>query len=86
MDDNLRDASEQGNIDALYSLIAMDARVLDKIDEIPFVETPLHIAAAAGHIEFAMEMMMLKPSFARSLTQMASPLCSLLCIITKPNW
>ncbi|XP_059444107.1 ankyrin repeat-containing protein BDA1-like isoform X3 [Corylus avellana] len=68
MDHNLRDASEQGNIDALYSLIAIDPKVLDKIDEIPFVETPLHIAAAAGQTQFAMEMMMLKPSFARKLS------------------
>ncbi|KAC0356738.1 hypothetical protein FH972_027097 [Carpinus fangiana] len=67
MDQNLRDAAEQGNIDALYSLIAMDPKVLDKMDEIPFVETPLHVAAAAGQTEFAMEMMMLKPSFARKL-------------------
>jgi hypothetical protein len=67
MDQNLRDAAEQGNIDALYLLIAMDPKVLDKMDEIPFVETPLHVAAAAGQTEFAMEMMMLKPSFARKL-------------------
>jgi ankyrin repeat protein len=64
---NLKDAAEQGNIDALYSLIAMDPKVLDNMDEIPFVETPLHVAAAAGQTEFAMEMMMLKPSFARKL-------------------
>jgi hypothetical protein len=67
MDHNLRDASEQGDIDALYKLIAIDAKVLDKIDEIPFVETPLHIAAAAGQTQFAMEMIMLKPSFDRKL-------------------
>jgi len=67
MDHNLRDAAEEGNIDALYASIARDANVLDKIDEIPFVETPLHIAAAAGQTQFAMEMMMLKPSLARKL-------------------
>ncbi|XP_059441803.1 ankyrin repeat-containing protein BDA1-like [Corylus avellana] len=67
MDQNLRDAAEQGNIDALYSLIEIDPEVLNKMDEIPFVETPLHVAAAAGQTQFAMEMMMLKPSFARKL-------------------
>ncbi|XP_059441797.1 ankyrin repeat-containing protein BDA1-like [Corylus avellana] len=66
-DQTLRDASEQGNVDGLYSSIARDPIVLDKIDEIPFVDTPLHMAAAAGLTEFAMEMMMLKPSFARKL-------------------
>jgi ankyrin repeat protein len=64
---NLKDAAEQGNIDALYSLIAMEPKVLDNMDEIPFVETPLHVAAAAGQTEFVMEMMILKPSFARKL-------------------
>ncbi|XP_059441801.1 ankyrin repeat-containing protein BDA1-like [Corylus avellana] len=67
MDQTLRDASEQGNLDGLYSSIARDPKVLDKIDEIPFVDTPLHVAAAAGQTQFAMEMMMLKPSFARKL-------------------
>ncbi|XP_059462018.1 ankyrin repeat-containing protein BDA1-like [Corylus avellana] len=67
MNQNLREAAEQGNIDALYSLIEIDTEVLNKIDEISFVETPLHVSAAAGKTEFAMEMMMLKPSFARKL-------------------
>ncbi|XP_017972574.1 PREDICTED: ankyrin repeat-containing protein At5g02620 [Theobroma cacao] len=34
-----------------------------------FVDTPLHIAAAAGHTDFVMEMMNLKPSFAKKLNQ-----------------
>jgi ankyrin repeat protein len=65
MDHSLRDAAHQGNIDALYTLIARDPEVLDRVDKIPFVETPLHTVASAGHIQFAMEIMMLKPSFAR---------------------
>ena len=67
MDQTLRNASEQGNVDGLYLSIARDPNVLEKMDEIPFVDTPLHVAAAAGQTEFAMEMMMLKPSFARKL-------------------
>ncbi|XP_059441873.1 ankyrin repeat-containing protein BDA1-like [Corylus avellana] len=69
MDQSLRDAAEQGSIDALYALIRRDANVLEKINEIQFVETPLHIAASAGHTKFAMEIMRLKPSFARKLNQ-----------------
>jgi ankyrin repeat protein len=42
---------------------------LERIDVIPFVDTPLHIAASAGHTQFAMEIMKLKPSFARKLNQ-----------------
>jgi hypothetical protein len=54
----LRNASEQGNVDGLYSSIARDPNVLDKINEISFVGTPLQVAATAGQTEFAMEMMM----------------------------
>ncbi|XP_062147024.1 ankyrin repeat-containing protein BDA1-like [Alnus glutinosa] len=69
MNSSLRDAARQGSIDALYASIQSDPEVLDRIDKIPFVETPLHIAAFAGHTQFAMEIMMLKPSFARKLNQ-----------------
>ncbi|KAA3481730.1 ankyrin repeat-containing protein [Gossypium australe] len=31
------------------------------IDEVPFIDTPLHIAAAAGQVDFEVEMMNLKP-------------------------
>ncbi|XP_059443820.1 ankyrin repeat-containing protein BDA1-like [Corylus avellana] len=63
------DAAQQGSVDALYALIQRDAKVLDRIDEIPFVDTPLHVAAYAGHTRFAMEIMRLKPSFARKLNK-----------------
>jgi ankyrin repeat protein len=69
MEQSLRDAAQQGSIDALYSLIRRDAYILDKINAIPFVETPLHIAASAGHTQFAMEIVRLKPSFAKKLNQ-----------------
>ncbi|XP_059441849.1 ankyrin repeat-containing protein NPR4-like [Corylus avellana] len=69
MDQSLRNAVEQGSIDALYALIREDVNVLDRIDDIPFVETPLHLAASLGYIQFAMEIMKLKPSFARKLNE-----------------
>ncbi|KAE8055479.1 hypothetical protein FH972_012319 [Carpinus fangiana] len=69
MDESLRHAAQKGNVDALYASIQKDAKVLDRIDEIPFVDTPLHVAAYAGHTQFAMEIMRLKPSFARKLNQ-----------------
>ncbi|KAE8055474.1 hypothetical protein FH972_012314 [Carpinus fangiana] len=65
MDQSLRDAAQQGNIDALYASIQKDVKVLDRIDELPFVETPLHVVAFAGHTQFASEIMRLKPSFSR---------------------
>jgi ribulose-5-phosphate 4-epimerase/fuculose-1-phosphate aldolase len=43
-------AAQLGNIDASYEyLIRRDAKVLEKIDDIPFVETPVHTAVYAGH-------------------------------------
>jgi hypothetical protein len=69
MNPSLWDAARQGSIDALYASIQSDPEVLDRIDKIPFVETPLHIVASAGHTWFAMEIMKLKPSFARKLNQ-----------------
>ncbi|KAG8480397.1 hypothetical protein CXB51_025114 [Gossypium anomalum] len=46
-----------------------DPYVLERIDDVPFFHTPLHVAVSAGHIEFMMEMIKLKPTFARKLNQ-----------------
>ncbi|GMI90309.1 hypothetical protein like AT4G10720 [Hibiscus trionum] len=67
MDPMLIEAAETGNINALHALIGDDPYILERIDQIPFVQTPLHVAANRGHIRFAMEMMNLKPSFAKKL-------------------
>ncbi|GKU87090.1 hypothetical protein SLEP1_g1541 [Rubroshorea leprosula] len=67
MDERMRDVAEAGDIEALYALIQENSFVLESIDRFPFVDTPLHIAASKGHIDFAMEMMNLKPSYARKL-------------------
>ncbi|EOY18323.1 Ankyrin repeat-containing protein, putative [Theobroma cacao] len=69
MEESLRRAAQEGNIVELYASIQRDGNVLRKIDEMEFVNTPLHIAAAEGCIDFAMEIMILKPSFARKLNQ-----------------
>jgi hypothetical protein len=63
--ERLKVVAQQGNIDGFYMLIREDVKLLEHIDELPFVDTPLHIAASVGHIPFAMEMMRLKPSFAK---------------------
>ncbi|XVE69110.1 hypothetical protein DITRI_Ditri09bG0124300 [Diplodiscus trichospermus] len=67
MNERLRSAAKEGKIDELYRLIQEDGNVLKSFDEKEFIETPLHIAAAEDRIAFAMEMMSLKPSFARKL-------------------
>ena len=43
------------------------SKLLECIDELPFINTPLHIAASYGNIQFGLELMNLKPSFARKL-------------------
>ncbi|KAG8480409.1 hypothetical protein CXB51_025065 [Gossypium anomalum] len=75
MDESLRRAARTGNVNELYTVIQRNGNVLRHFDEVEFIETPLHIAAEEGCIEFAMEMMNLKPSFARKLNhQGLSPL------------
>ncbi|KAL4289582.1 hypothetical protein GQ457_14G021370 [Hibiscus cannabinus] len=65
-------AVQENDIDALYVLIRRDPGILNGYDDVPFENTPLHIAASMGNIEFAMEMMNLKPSFARKLNRYGS--------------
>ncbi|KAF5936511.1 hypothetical protein HYC85_027640 [Camellia sinensis] len=71
----LMEAAEAGDISLLYGCIQDYPKILDSIDETAFVDTPLHIAASAGHAHFALEMMRLKPSFGGKLNpQGLSPL------------
>ncbi|XVF83553.1 hypothetical protein PTKIN_Ptkin16aG0498200 [Pterospermum kingtungense] len=67
MDENLRRAAQEGSVSDLYQIIEKDGNALRSIDEKEFFETPLHIAVDAGRTDFAMEIMSLKPSFARKL-------------------
>ncbi|KAK8973743.1 hypothetical protein V6N11_084439 [Hibiscus sabdariffa] len=69
MDRNLKAAAETSNVSQLYELIGRDGNVLRRLDEVEFIETPLHVAAEKGCIGFAMEITSLKPSFARKLNQ-----------------
>ncbi|XP_058747570.1 ankyrin repeat-containing protein BDA1-like [Vicia villosa] len=54
-------------IGVVYTVIKEDPSILENIDKNQFVETPLHIAALMGHLEYAIEIMNLKPSFATKL-------------------
>ncbi|KAK8577200.1 hypothetical protein V6N13_122192 [Hibiscus sabdariffa] len=67
MDQSLRTAARSGNVSDLYALIQRNGNVLRRLDMVEFIHTPLHIAAEEGCTRFAMEMMNLKPSFARKL-------------------
>ncbi|KAJ0256990.1 Ankyrin repeat-containing domain-containing protein [Hirschfeldia incana] len=75
MDPRLQQAAESGSTDELYALIHENPYILENMDAVPFVSTPLHVAAASGNLPFAKEMLNLKPSFARKLnTSGYSPL------------
>ncbi|XVF10922.1 hypothetical protein REPUB_Repub07fG0225200 [Reevesia pubescens] len=75
MDEPLRIAAENGDANALYAKLAQDPYLLDRIDQIPIVDTPLHVAARAGKPHFAMEVENLKPSLSWKLNHMGlSPL------------
>ncbi|XP_058180505.1 ankyrin repeat-containing protein BDA1-like [Rhododendron vialii] len=63
----MKAAAETGDINGLYDSIKEDPNVLDSIDAIPFIDTPLHTAVSAGHTYFAVEILRLKPSFGRKL-------------------
>ncbi|KAL8116101.1 hypothetical protein AgCh_022554 [Apium graveolens] len=69
MDERLNEVARTGTIDALYNLIGEDPSLLGRVDELQFVNTPLHIAAEVGNIHFVLELMRLKPSLTRKLNQ-----------------
>ncbi|KAK8655023.1 hypothetical protein V6N13_107615 [Hibiscus sabdariffa] len=69
MDERLKRIAQSGDIDALYTLIHDHPNVFKPIDETEFVDTPLHVSAISGNTGFAMELMNLKPSFARKLNR-----------------
>ncbi|XP_020874828.1 ankyrin repeat-containing protein BDA1-like [Arabidopsis lyrata subsp. lyrata] len=65
--ERIKEAAQVGDIDRLYELIEEEPKILGYFDELPFCETPLHIAAERGQTHFAMELMTLKPSLALKL-------------------
>ncbi|KAK9144700.1 hypothetical protein Sjap_004603 [Stephania japonica] len=67
MDQRLFQAALTGDIEALHELLVEDPLILERVDLAPVSDTPLHIAALAGKIEFAKEMIRLKPSFASEM-------------------
>ena len=73
MNERLEQAAESGDITALHQLIDESEKAAEsgwsrllKVKNCDF-QTPLHIAASAGHIQFATEVMRLMLSFAREL-------------------
>ena len=69
MDPKLLRVAQSGSVNALYSLLQKDPCILQNVDVLPFIHTPLHEASSTGKIDLAMELMILKPSFAKKLNE-----------------
>ncbi|XP_031475570.1 ankyrin repeat-containing protein BDA1-like isoform X2 [Nymphaea colorata] len=60
--DSLKQCTLKGDIKTLQDLVNEDGQILDRVLE-DWEETPLHIAARMGHVEFARLVLQLKPEF-----------------------
>lgn len=69
MDRRLWEAAKKGDVHQLQSLIKETPLILRAVSLAGSNETPLHIACLSGHLEFAKEIIHLRPEFARELNQ-----------------
>ncbi|KAH0766148.1 hypothetical protein KY285_002019 [Solanum tuberosum] len=69
MDRRLREAAQKGDVHHLQSLIKEVPFLLSTVSLAGSNETPLHIACLSLHLEFAKEIIRLRPEFARELNQ-----------------
>ncbi|KAL5724050.1 hypothetical protein ACHQM5_007360 [Ranunculus cassubicifolius] len=64
----LFEASLTGNVSELHQLLREDPLTLHAVS-LSSAETPLHVAAMAGHLDFVKEVIRLKPEFIEQLNQ-----------------
>ncbi|KAI6682183.1 hypothetical protein NL676_036064 [Syzygium grande] len=75
MESELYEAAVKGNVDSLLELLVKDKLLLDRIMTGNRTETPLHIAAMLGYLEFVEEVLARKPELAREQdSQSSTPL------------
>ncbi|KAF3457855.1 hypothetical protein FNV43_RR02515 [Rhamnella rubrinervis] len=67
MDKELHSAAEKGDLDGFYKLALVKHNALQWDDNIVYTSTPCHVAARHGHLDFALEMLRLRPEFASTL-------------------
>ncbi|KAL0426819.1 UNVERIFIED_CONTAM: Ankyrin repeat-containing protein BDA1 [Sesamum latifolium] len=67
MEKRLSDAALQGNVTSLVHILDEDPLILDKLIVSCISETPLHTAAALGHLDFLKELLSRKPELAAEL-------------------
>ena len=86
MEDRLQISAAEGDVEALYSILAEDPFVLERIDQKPIVDTPLHVAVSFEKIHFAKEIVNFKPSFASKRNRLGSAPFIWLCRMGTRNW
>ncbi|WMV11115.1 hypothetical protein MTR67_004500 [Solanum verrucosum] len=69
MDKRLWEAAQKGDVHHLQSLIKEVPFLLSTVSLAGSNETPLHIACSGVHLEFAKEIIHLRPEFAREVNQ-----------------
>ncbi|XP_059642553.1 ankyrin repeat-containing protein BDA1-like [Cornus florida] len=75
MEQRLYEAAMDGNITSLHELLQEDRLLLDRVILYCFNETPLHVAALRGHVDFVKEIVARNPELAGELnSQRLSPL------------
>ncbi|KAF8401043.1 hypothetical protein HHK36_014346 [Tetracentron sinense] len=67
MERRLYEASLHGNVASLRELMQEDELILDRVSVTCFDETPLHIAAMRGHVDFTRALLRFKPKLAAEL-------------------
>ena len=68
----LYEAAMEGNVSFLLILLQEDSLVLDRFIAGHYAETPLHIAAMLGHLEFTRQILSRKPELAQELNSHSS--------------
>ncbi|KAL7121852.1 hypothetical protein ACP275_01G009700 [Erythranthe tilingii] len=75
LETKLFDAASKGSISSLRTLLKDDPLILDRVSANYFSETPLHVAAMLGHVDFVKEIVKAKPELTSELNfQKLSPL------------
>ncbi|OMO66029.1 hypothetical protein COLO4_30802 [Corchorus olitorius] len=68
-------AAKSGSVATLTALLQNDSLILNKVSLTSFTETPLHLSALAGHLDFTITLLNEKPEFASQLDSLnRSPL------------
>ncbi|XP_028752079.1 ankyrin repeat-containing protein BDA1-like [Neltuma alba] len=60
----LYEASRRGSLSTLNSILQKEPLILHKISQSGFTETPLHMSALLGHLEFTKALLTYKPKLA----------------------